>query len=87
MTHDVLQIFGALLVLGGYAASQLGLLSPKSVGYLTVNIAGAGLLAWLAWTSRDWGFLLLEGVWTVVSAGALIVVLLPRRGAGPAASR
>lgn len=84
MTHDVLQIVGALLVLTGYAASQLGLLSPKSVGYLTVNIAGAGLLAWLAWTSRDWGFLLLEGVWTLVSAVALAVLL--RSGDGGAAA-
>jgi hypothetical protein len=78
MNHDVLQIIGALLVLAGYAGSQLGWVSARSIPYLMVNIFGAGLLAWLAWTSRDWGFLLLEGVWTLVSVVSLAAVLRSR---------
>ncbi|MEU8002950.1 hypothetical protein AB0B66_17480 [Catellatospora sp. NPDC049111] len=86
MNHDVLQILGALTVLAGYVAAQLGWTTPRSVGYLTANILGAGALAWLAWTSQDWGFLLLEGVWSAVSAFALVSVLRTRRAPDPTPS-
>jgi len=78
MNHDVLQIAGALLVLSAFALTQMGRLNPKSVIYLVLNTVGAGTLAWLAWTSHDWGFLLLEGVWTIVSAIALTATLRRR---------
>lgn len=86
MNHDVLQIMGALTVLAGYVAGQLGWTTPRSVGYLTANTLGAGVLAWLAWTSQDWGFLLLEGVWSAVSAVALVSVLRTRRTPEPTPS-
>jgi hypothetical protein len=41
------------------------------------------VLAWLAWDDRQWGFLLLETVWTLVSGWGLIRVL---RGQQPAAA-
>ncbi|MBB5872312.1 hypothetical protein F4553_005746 [Allocatelliglobosispora scoriae] len=78
MNHDLLQIVGALLVLTAFALTQSGVLNPKAVAYLLLNIVGAGVLAWLAWTTRDWGFLLLEGVWTIVSLISLATVTLPR---------
>lgn len=62
-----LQLIGAVLVLTGFAASQLGWVSARSRPYLIINAIGAGLLAALALHDRDWGFLLLEGVWTAVS--------------------
>ncbi|MDI1459397.1 hypothetical protein QEZ54_00300 [Catellatospora sp. KI3] len=75
MNHDVLQIAGALTVLGGYVAAQLGRTTTRSIGYLIANTVGAGLLAWLAWLGRDWGFLLLEGTWAAVSAVSLGLAL------------
>jgi hypothetical protein len=63
----ILQIIGAVLVLAGFAASQVGWLDARSIPYLVLNIAGAGLLAVLALHDGDWGFLLLEGVWVAVS--------------------
>jgi hypothetical protein len=72
---ETLQIIGAILVLAGFAGAQLGWVGAASVSYLTVNAVGAALLAILALLDGAWGFLLLEGVWTVVSvislAGAL----------------
>jgi len=76
---DLLQILGAVLVLGAFTASQLGRLDPRAVPYLAVNAVGAGLLAVLALLGRDWGFLLLEGVWSAVSLASLTRVLLARR--------
>ena len=63
----------------GRVATQLRWTHPRSLGYLVANTLGAGVLAWLAWTSRDWGFLLLEGVWSAVSAVGLISVLRAHR--------
>jgi len=54
------------------------------VSYLVVNIVGAGVLAVLAAIGRQYGFLLLEAVWTVVSVVSLVQLLLSRR-AGEAA--
>ena len=80
MARDILQIIGALLILAAFMANQADRLSPHSVTYLTLNIVGSVILAVLALLTENWGFLLLEGVWTVVSAYGLVQVL---RGAGP----
>jgi hypothetical protein len=69
---DVLQIAGAVAVLIPFVAVQLGRLSPSAPVYLWFNLAGSGVLAALALIDQDWGFLLLEGVWAAVAAGALV---------------
>jgi hypothetical protein len=72
---QVAQIVGALLVLTGYLGGQAGRLDPHSLWYLTLNLVGAGVLSVVAAIDSDWGFLLLEGVWTLVSAWSLALVL------------
>ena len=72
MFEQIVQIVGALFVLAGFAGSQFGRLSPHSYSYLLANLIGSGILAILALIERQWGFLLLEGVWAVVSAWGLI---------------
>jgi hypothetical protein len=69
--HAVVQIAGALAVLAGFALAQLGALDQRSRFYLLLNLAGATVLAVDAWVGRQWGFLLLEGVWALVSAWSL----------------
>ena len=69
---DVLQIVGALGVLVPFVLVQQRRLDPESVPYLLSNFAGAGLLAVLAAAGRDWGFLLLEGVWASVAAWGML---------------
>ncbi|NUS42239.1 MAG: hypothetical protein HOQ24_00860 [Mycobacteriaceae bacterium] len=72
--ESILQIVGAVLVLAGFAGSQMGRLDPDSLLYLAVNTIGAGILAVLALLERQWGFLLLEGVWTIVAVVGLVRV-------------
>lgn len=77
MLVQILQLVGALLVLAGFTLAQLQRLDPQSFAYLIVNAVGAGILAALAFEERQWGFLLLEGVWTLVSVAGLVNRLRP----------
>jgi hypothetical protein len=76
---DLVEIAGSVLILSAFAASQVRKLDPHSVSYLLFNIAGAAILAGIAAADRSWGFLLLEGTWTIVSAVSLVAVLAGRR--------
>lgn len=68
---QLIQIIGAILILSGFAAAQFGWLRVDSQLYLVLNLVGSAILAWLAWDDRQWGFLLLEGVWALVSLWSL----------------
>ncbi|HET8660043.1 MAG TPA: hypothetical protein VFM55_13720 [Micromonosporaceae bacterium] len=76
---DLVEIVGALLILAGFAGAQLRRLDPHRLPYLVLNLVGAAVLSVLAAVDRDWGFLLLEGVWTAVSAASLAGLLRRRR--------
>lgn len=69
---QLIQIVGAVLILVAYTLSQMRRLEQDSVLYLTLNFVGSALLGVLAWLGHQWGFLLLEGVWALVSAIGLI---------------
>lgn len=76
---ELLQIVGAIAVLIPFAWSQLGTLRLDAPLYLWLNLAGSGLLAVLALHDRQWGFLLLEGVWALVALRGVIAPALSRR--------
>ena len=66
---------GAILILGAYGGQQLRRLDPGGWLYSALNLVGAGLLTIAALQVGQWGFVLLEGVWTAVSAGGLVRAL------------
>ena len=68
-----IQIIGAALVLAGFVLAKRGMLAHTSITYLVLNLAGSGILAGDALLHHQWGFLLLEGVWAVISAYGLAV--------------
>ncbi len=81
---QVVQIVGALFILAAYAAAQFHMLDQDSRVYLVLNLVGAFILAILAAVEEQYGFLLLEGVWTIVTAYSLIRNM---RGGAPQAAR
>jgi hypothetical protein len=78
--EPLVQIGGAILILIAYVAAQLGVLRPDAVSYLALNLVGSTVLAVDAWWGRQWGFLLLEGVWAVVSLAGLVATRRGSRG-------
>ncbi len=75
---QLVQLAGAALVLAGFAASQIGWVDTRSAVYQTVNLAGSLLLTAVAVTGRLYGFVLLNGVWAVVSLVALARIIFSR---------
>lgn len=73
-----------MLILAAFAATQFGMLDQYSRTYLILNLVGAAILAVLAYVEEQLGFLLLETVWTAVSAWSLLQVV---RGRTPGAAR
>jgi hypothetical protein len=67
------QIAGALAILVAFAGAQARRLDVASWPYLWLNFAGSFVLAVDAWHEEQWGFLLLEAAWAVVSANGLAV--------------
>ncbi len=72
ITAQLVQLVGALCVLAAFVAAQFGTLSTDSRRYLALNLAGSLILAVLAADARQYGFLLLEAVWALVSGASLI---------------
>jgi hypothetical protein len=82
VTSEVVQFAGALLILVAYLLAQLGLWSTSSYRYLLPNMLGSSILTVDAVDEKQWGFVLLEGAWALVSAWSLIEKL---RGKTPPA--
>jgi hypothetical protein len=66
------QIGGALLVLAAFALAQARIFMPQARVYLILNLVGAAVLAVDAYVERQWGFLLLEGVWALIAGWGLV---------------
>ena len=72
---QAVQIGGAILILAGFVLAQFHVLNQRSLTYLLLNLIGSALLAVNAYAERQWGFVLLESVWAVVSAWGTIGAL------------
>jgi hypothetical protein len=70
--HAAIQIAGSLLILVPFVLVQIGRMTSRHRAYLVLNLIGSTVLAVDAAFGQQWGFLLLEGVWAVVSLVALV---------------
>jgi len=75
---QAISVVGALLVLGAYAANQLGRTDTSNLPYQLANLFGGGILAVVAVIEVQIGFILLEGTWTLVSLWGVLSILRGR---------
>ena len=78
---QIVGLVGAVLILLPFAASQLGRLATASLSYQLLNLLGSATLAAVAVLERQYGFILLEGVWALMSLVGLGRVLRGTAGA------
>jgi hypothetical protein len=64
-------------MLAGFVLAQVGVLAPRSLLYLVLNLAGSLVLTVDAYLGRQWGFCLMEAVWAAVSAWGLVTLRRP----------
>jgi hypothetical protein len=78
---QVVQLVGALIVLAAFVANQRFDLSSDALVYLAANAVGTAILAVAAGVNGELGFVLLEGVWAIVSCGSIVRAVRARRSA------
>jgi len=74
-----LQLGAAAVVLVAYALGQWGVWQQKGRAFLWCNLAGSLVLGTLAARERQWGFLMMEVVWGLVTAGSLVQTVFVTR--------
>jgi hypothetical protein len=87
MVDQVIQLAGAVLILAAFAGTQVGRLGHKSLGYLLTNMVGSAGLGAAAVPGHQWGFLLLEGAWSITSLVGVVTVLTRPSAGGKSSKR
>jgi hypothetical protein len=78
---DIIGFIGVFILLVAFLANLSGKLSQKSIGYILLNLVGAGLACLASVLIRYIPFVILEGTWTLVSLVALISYLRKKEAA------
>ena len=71
LARQIASFVGALLILVAYTGHQMGWMNPRSAAYNVLNAVGSAILLYIALHPFQIGFIVLEGVWTLISIWAL----------------
>ena len=70
--NEMIGTIGVGLILLAYFLSVFGMIPPNSKLFFLLNIIGAGLACYASWLIDYWPFVVLEGMWTLVSVIGLV---------------
>jgi hypothetical protein len=79
ITIQAVSLVGSLLILAAFVAGQLRRMQPSDRSYVLLNLVGSAILAVVALIEQQWGFLLLEGVWALVSLWSALQLMRGKR--------
>jgi len=80
--NDIIGTIGVSLILLAYFLNVFGWLSNKNNVFYLLNIVGAGLACYASWLIHYWPFVILEGVWCLVSIIGLLKSTLNKKPTG-----
>jgi len=75
MVYQVISLLGAITILFAFAAVQMRRMESESVAYQALNLVGGTFLCIAAVAAVQYGFILLEGTWAILSGVGLIRAL------------
>ena len=81
---QVISVLGALAILAAFAANLFGWVQPSDLHYSVANFLGSAVLTVVAVLDKQFGFILLEGTWALVSLWGIFAAMR-RRGTPPGA--
>jgi hypothetical protein len=66
-TVDLIGFIGVSLILLAFFLNLINVLSNKSMGYILLNFIGASIACYASYLLKYIPFVILEGIWAVVS--------------------
>ncbi len=78
MFYQVISFIGAVLILAAYIGLQFNRLAAETITFQVLNLFGGVFLCITAVALRQYGFILVEGLWAILSAAGLWRVITRR---------
>lgn len=72
MIVQSVSLAAACVVLYAFYMQQRGMWQASEVRYLACNFVGTAVLTVVAWIGSQWGFVLVEAIWALVSLRGLL---------------
>ena len=72
LVRQIASLVGAMLILFAYAGHQMKWIDSNKPSYNILNAVGSGILAYIAFHPFQIGFVVLEGVWALISIYTLL---------------
>ena len=71
-TNDYIGFAGVFILLIAFLLNLSGKIAKDSLSYIIMNVLGAGLACLASWLIHYMPFVILEGMWTLVSLIAVV---------------